>query len=700
VAGTKTKGAEYDSHREKMAERMREQSAKGRDIGSIPEVADSKRKAKCRKSLKKFATTYFPRRFKLKFGEPHEAAIRMMEACVRDGGQFALAMPRASGKTTLAEVAVLWAVLNGYRKFVVLLCATLKHATRRLKQLTRELEANDLLLADYPEACYPVRALERSAHRAKGQLHNGKPTRIELTAEGLVLAAIPGAACAGAVVQVGSMEGAIRGLNVSGPDGEPLRPDLVLLDDCQTREVAKSPVQVSDRESVITDDVLGLAGPDTTISALMLCTVIYQNDLSDRFLSHEKHPEWQGQRTRMIESFPTDKDLWDEYSEVRRESLRSGDKGRQANEFYKAHRERMDAGGKVSWEGRVRSGDVSALQSAMNEYLANPRGFYAEYQNDPRPQDTVAGAKELRAADLAARVSGVPQLEVPVTCTRLTAFVDVGGELLWYAVCAWNESFGGSVIDYGAWPRQGRTMFAANDPRPGMSDAYPGRTEAQRVFAGLSDLLPLILGRRYRRAHGGEELQVERCLIDAGWQTDAVFQAITASPLSASLYASKGVGRSTTQVGVARWRSRPGERSGHHWRLTLGEAKRGRQVQFDPDAWKSVIYNALTVPLGGSTGLSLFGKSAGPHEMLSEHLAAEYSEPAMLKGDTFDKWQLRPDRSDNHLLDCVVGCAVAASVCGLLIPTGDQPAKVELPPKPIKLSELQKQKQQQQGARR
>ncbi len=692
--GDSKKKAGYDGHREKMAERMREQSAKGRDIGAIPEVADKRRKARCKKSLKKFATTYFPRRFRLKFGEPHEAAIRLMESCVRDGGQFALAMPRASGKTTLAEVAVLWAVLNGYRQFVVLLCATLKHATRRLKQLVRELEANDLLLADYPEACYPVRALDRSAHRAKGQLHLGKPTRIELTAEGVVLATIPKSACSGAVVQVGSMEGAIRGLNVSGPDGEPLRPDLVLLDDCQTREVAKSPVQVADREAVITDDVLGLAGPDTTISALMLCTVIYPNDLSDRFLSLDRHPEWQGQRTRMIESFPADLDAWDEYAEVRRESLRSGDKGARANEFYLANRARLDAGGRVSWEGRVRKGDVSALQSAMNEYLANPRGFFAEYQNDPRPADVVAGAKELRPAEIAARLSGVPQFEVPADCTRLTAFVDVGGELLWYAVCAWNETFGGSVIDYGAWPRQGRSVFAATDPRPGLSDAHPGFTEAQRVFAGLSGLVPLILGRPYYRAGGGQELRVERCLIDAGWQPDAVYQYATASPHSAALHPSKGVGRSATQVGVARWKTRPGERTGYHWRLTLGERGRGKQVQFDPDAWKTVVYNALTVPQGGTTGLTLFGRDAGVHEMLSEHLAAEYSEPVTMRGDTFDKWSIRPDRSDNHLLDAVVGCAVSASVGGLLIPSGVGPAaEAKRPRKKIDIEELYKQQQ-------
>jgi hypothetical protein len=691
----------YEERKRREAERQAAQSLAGRGV-VIPPVKHPKLRAKALKDSFFFLSRYFPQRFYLGFGAPHVAAVETIEACITDGGLHALTLMRGGGKTTLAEAMILRALVYGMRRYVVFIGATDQLAKQGVKRIRQELERNDLLMEDFPEVCAPLRALEGIYQRTKGQVlaKDGKPTGIEINDDNFVLPTVAGSKASGSVIQSFGLTGAIRGLQRLAPDGTPIRPDLVLIDDPQTRESAKSPTQTDDRERTINADILGLAGPQTRIASVFLCTPIYPNDLTERFVSRDRHPEWEGRRTRMVETMPERMDLWDQYAEIRRESMRAGNKGVAANEFYAENRAEMEKGCKLSWPEYCKPGDLSGVQTAMNLKIDNPTGFASEYQCSPEEARLASGAKELRPADLAARVSGVPQLEAPVTCTRLTAFVDVGGELLWYAVCAWNESFGGSIIDYGAWPRQGRTMFAANDPRPGMSDAYPGRTEAQRVFAGLSDLLPLILGRRYRRAHGGEELQVERCLIDAGWQTDAVFQAITASPLSASLYASKGVGRSTTQVGVARWRSRPGERSGHHWRLTLGEAKRGRQVQFDPDAWKSVIYNALTVPLGGSTGLSLFGKSAGPHEMLSEHLAAEYSEPAMLKGDTFDKWQLRPDRSDNHLLDCVVGCAVAASVCGLLIPTGDQPAKVELPPKPIKLSELQKQKQQQQGARR
>jgi hypothetical protein len=36
-----------------------------------------------------------------------------------------------------------------------------------------------------------------------------------------------------------------------------------------------------------------------------------------------------------------------------------------------------------------------------------------------------------------------------------------------------------------------------------------------------------------------------------------------------------------------------------------------------------------------------------------------------LRGTTFDKWEVRPDRPDNHLWDVAVLSCVAASVAGL-----------------------------------
>jgi hypothetical protein len=35
------------------------------------------------------------------------------------------------------------------------------------------------------------------------------------------------------------------------------------------------------------------------------------------------------------------------------------------------------------------------------------------------------------------------------------------------------------------------------------------------------------------------------------------------------------------------------------------------------------------------------------------------------------EWKPRPERGDNHWLDCLVGCAVAASMQGVVLPGTD-----------------------------
>jgi hypothetical protein len=58
------------------------------------------------------------------------------------------------------------------------------------------------------------------------------------------------------------------------------------------------------------------------------------------------------------------------------------------------------------------------------------------------------------------------------------------------------------------------------------------------------------------------------------------------------------------------------------------------------------------------------------------------------RGRTVDEWKLRPEHSDNHWFDCLVGSAVAASIQGaVLFGTDGAPAPQRAR---IKLSELQR----------
>ncbi len=693
----------YARHREDMARRSRERSAAGQDIGEIPPVVDPDRRELCKDDDELFERTYFPARFPLPFSPAHLEMSRRMERVIRGGGLEAVAFMRGGGKTTMAEVKVLKAILYGFRNFVVLLQASDPLAGRSLKKIKRELETNDRLFEDFPEVCYPIRKLNHSTRRAEGQRYRGRPTLVEWTADGVVMPTIEGSAASGSVIHIAGIASAFKGLAATAPDGSVRRPDLVLIDDAQTRASAKSPTQTGDRESVIADDALALAGPDRTIAAVMLCTPIYVNDLSERFLDPDRHPEWNRIRTKMLPKFPSRMDLWDQYAEARRQGQRNEDGGKAGRDFYAANREAMDAGAVVTWPERLKAGPfegTSALELAMILHYTNPRTFAAEYQCEAAAPDLGAGTKELDPKVIATRFNGCPRLAVPAESSRLTAYFDCGKFLHWYIVTAWTEGFGGAVIDYGCWPRQARSFFLAEDARPKLADmpGMIGMTEAQLVFAGLTAMADEVLGRTYYR-QGGGEAKLDMVLIDSGFQKDSVFQWVRqAMKYGCPIHPSKGYAKTATTLGVGDWTKRQGERVGHHWKLTTGGKDRTRSVVYDTDVWKSIVYGMLCTPPGDlrAAGLNLFGKDGDTHEMIAHHFAAEYAEEMENKtrGTKFDKWKDRPDRPNNHLWDCAVGAAVAASVAGLEWTATGQPAPPRRSAQPISLRTIQQAKRQ------
>jgi hypothetical protein len=72
--------------------------------------------------------------------------------------------------------------------------------------------------------------------------------------------------------------------------------------------------------------------------------------------------------------------------------------------------------------------------------------------------------------------------------------------------------------------------------------------------------------------------------------------------------------------------------------------------------------------MGDAGCLSLFGHDRERHRLLAEHLTAEYRVRTEGRGRVVDEWRLKPDGPDNHWFDGVVGCAVAASVLGVVLP--------------------------------
>lgn len=98
---------------ERMKEAARKRNAvlalAGRDIGELPEVENPDRKDRASRDFRYFCETYFPLTFHLQWSPGHLRVIAKIEKAVLHGGLFALAMARGSGKSSLAEVACIWA---------------------------------------------------------------------------------------------------------------------------------------------------------------------------------------------------------------------------------------------------------------------------------------------------------------------------------------------------------------------------------------------------------------------------------------------------------------------------------------------------------------------------------------------------------------------------------------------------------------
>lgn len=703
-----TSGARsYEDRRNAERDRQAEQSLAGRDIGQLPEVVNPNRKAACERNFQLFCESYFPETYSLAWSPDHLKVIEKIETAVLRGGLFALALPRGSGKTTITESAALWSMLYGHREFVVLIGATESAALELLDSLKTELEVNERLAEDFPEVCYPVAQLEGIANRCAGQLYKGERTRITWTSNEIVLPTIEGSRASGIIVRVAGITGRIRGMKFKRSDGRNVRPSLVVIDDPQTSESAGSLEQTRKRVRVLAGDILGLAGPGQKISGIMPCTIIRPGDMADIILNRNTHPDWNGEKTRMVYRFPTNMKLWEEYAEIRAEALRTEGNFQKATEFYLANREAMDAGAEVSWEARFNHDEVSALQHAMNLKFQDEAAFQSEYQNDPLPDDT-ADDSLLSVDEICAKINGLARRRVPLKCDRLALFVDVQKALLFYVVTAWAEDFTGAVIDYGSWPDQHRHEYSLADANPSIQTLFPKAGFEGALYAALSALADECLGREWEREDGAV-LKIERALVDANWgqSTDVVYQFCRQSSHAGVILPSHGRYVGASSKPMTEYRKQQGDRLGFNWMIPNVAGKRAiRHVIYDTNYWKSFIHARLAVPVGDKGALTLYGRIPGAHQLFAEHLTAEYRVKTQGRGRTVDEWKLKPQSHDNHFLDCVAGCAVCGSMLGASLPE-TLPAKLDrkpmirlsdkrlggIPPNGrLKLSELRRQK--------
>ncbi len=696
--------ASYDDKKAHVNARNRKNREDLRDLGEIPPVQDWARRESCEHDLAKFLKTYMPESFPCPFSQKHLAAIARIQNALIKGGRMLTILPRGFGKSTICVGAAVWAILYGYRTFVPIITASDESAKDRIGTIKTLFESSEFLYQDFPEVCYPARSLEGIPQRAGGLRYREKPTKMSWRIFKIVLPIIPELdesrrqcrASGAAITACGITSRRIRGLQHYLPNGKMVRPDFALLDDPQDDECVKNPTRVVKLMDIFNKSIMGLSGHDKSMSVAIACNILAKDDMIERLLDPNSFNGFEGERVPLIEKFPDALDtLWEEYRRILNDYNKQvvGDVEKalaRATEFYINNREAMDAGAVMTWAEMHDDRSVSGIQYAMNKYFTTPEeAFASEYQN--QPLDDSQDELQLTAEAVLAKVlRATKQGAVPQNMEKLTCFIDVQKKCLFWLVAAWGGGFSGHVVEYGTFPKQKRRYYTIRDLTGTLARTFPRCQGNQEALwrAGLETLTEELLEREFVR-EDGSVMRIERLLVDSndGNATVVVKEFCRQSrhPTIVMPYKSKGVKAENRPFDE--YTRKPGDDIGLNWRRAAVKGRNEiRHILADVNYWKSFVRSRWQTAMAAPGSLTLFSGDKEEHRLFCEHMTSEYSVITEGYGRKVDSWSVRPNNTENHWWDCLVGCAVAASFQGIKMTEMEGAPSTR---KRIRLSELQ-----------
>lgn len=671
--------------------RKREQRLAARVVSVAVSSQSLRRRKRYERDLVGWLTHYFPAIFTYGLTEQQITMADAILSAARYGGDQAIAAPRGEGKTTITECVVIYCVLTLITRFPLILAATGPDAERILGNIKAQLEDNDLLAGDYGEVCEPIRELQGAPNRAGAQTVGGfigrekilvSRSRMKWSGRQIVLPTVSGklSRARGQIIATRGLDAAVRGIRYGV-----MRPDLAVIDDPETREVAESETQPEQLEKKIDQDIAGLAGQRRRLSRVMLTTLMNKSSVSAKFTDPQAKPSWKGRRFRLVESWPERRDLWDEYNGLRQAGQAGGDPfGRGAHEFYLVNRAAMDLGFTVANPHRFVQNmmpDGTQQQVSAQQFVFDliadigEAAFQTEYQNDP-PDDGGPIESGITARRIQKQVSGYERRETPPECVVITQGIDVRKIALHWVVRAWRRDATGYVIDYGVHEVHGTTYGSDEGVDEAVRKAILSRMEE---FASQD--------------YGDQAKRLERLtLVDAGWRTDAVYAACR--EIGLGIYPVMGFGRSS---GCAKanfsdvQRRTTDKKPGDGWFLS-----RRRNIWLccaDADRWKVWEHDRWMTAPGRPGSLQMFGKPSEKPDRMSEdekwhhsyarHITNEIEVEEVHKGALRRTWKAKSENT--HWLDASYYADVAASMKGVSI---RQASKSVSQQAPLSLAEM------------
>lgn len=665
---------------EQVNEHQKGKQLVSREVGDIPDIENPSERENAKWDLKYDMERYHAPMWTLEWSRAHLDLIQLMQDLfLEDDFSAAItAMPRGSGKTSLTRCAVEWAIRHGHCRWPLLIEADDDAFKKQMRAFHVEFRSNVLLAADFPETIGIFRRMS-SPKSAPGLMCRGEIMHAEFKSALIVMPTnylSLELGTAGGVISGGGITGSVRGAQIVVPTGEVIRPDVVLANDIQTRESAGSPKQVQERCEIMGADLFGCGGPGKKVKPLVTVTVIKKDDLADRMLG-PSFPQYRPQRVKWLNKWPTNTELWAQYSALYRRLLVEEQPLKAANDFYSQHREcryglgwhvpGLDHGAEVYWEPRIDTPFLSSLQTFMSWYAVDPKSAMAEGQNEPEDEfeadDVVYASRE----QILAKTSTLKRLEVPNDAVELVAFIDMQQEVLIGGVMAICPGFRRYVVDYGTFPDQKRGYWTKGQLAVKLSEFWGSHEECW--YEGLKVFTKAIEQTEFRKQNG-QRVHISLGLIDArdGDMTDTVFK-FCVDHGHGVWYPSYGIyiGATTNPLNHGSeskaWKTKHNE-WGPNWNLSNDAARGHDRYAYDSNWWKSKVHIGLTTPEVDPMSLQFWN---GDHDLLSDHIRAEYPLKTEGRGRECTEFKLRPGQ-DNDLLDVISGCSVAGSIRKVMIP--------------------------------
>jgi hypothetical protein len=624
----------------------------------ISDPAHQKCRDLYRKDAEGFLLYFYPHIFGDSLFEDQIEQVSDFQRAILTGGNKALAAMRGGGKTSIVRCLALWALLYNHSKYCVIIGATGADAENSIKFIKSELEQNQRIANCFPEITSPIAYLEGSSRRSGLHMVEGERTRMEYGRSKVILPHIRSDRLSkgqrkngcGGIIEIRSIDGAVRGLNTNG-----IRPDLVLLDDLETRDSVKSIRTTDEIRLKIDTDIAGLAGQKSKLTMLYIGTIMADDSVTAEMTDPKRRPAFHGKRYQYMKDFPENVKLWEEYMKRRRDTDFYGPDN--AKKFYKENWEEMQRGASVAWpEGY----DPDMYEDAIEKFYATwaDRGdngviFIAcELQNDPSMLDN-GDDDSLRVEFICRKLSGIEQNRIPSESNLLTGFIDVHGlnNVLYWGVTAYTQKFTGYLVDYGVFPEKGS-----------IGDMFKGSQESA-VGQALKALEKKLNERKWVTDSGTELAPTFG--VDSGWgETQSVVYQFCRQSRNRNFFPTKGEsvkGKNFNGMG------NQDLLRGDNWREMRATKEKYQTMAylFNADYWKRFTANRILTPFGENGCFSLYGSRPERHLDISKHCCAEKPKKLVEKGTSneFEIWELMPNRQ-NHYWDVLVGCHLMAGIRG------------------------------------